>query len=238
MLKKTNIQDKIQILTIMKECGVPIGSIYLAERMNAASATIGRILIELEGEKLIRKIGVKGRILTPSGEKFLEQANERQFLQNSAKKLAEAHLDLSKKTLIDIMDLRLLWEPWAAKQACRCGTDEHHRLLERSVLEYKLQVLNGGMGDEPGMRMHLLLAEMSGNQVLHNICVLLLAQNHAHNIYSQLVEKEKVLASQVDEHENIVAAVKARDAETASCLLYNHINCSRGYVLGLSDEPD
>ncbi|MDI6688632.1 MAG: FCD domain-containing protein [Desulfobacterales bacterium] len=234
-MKNNKEKEKIQILTLMKQCGIPVGSIYLAEQMNAASATIGRILIELENEQLIRKVGVKGRILTPMGEKFLAQAEQRQSLRDSADKLANIHLNLSKETLIDIMDVRLLLEPRAAELACRYGTEEQFRLLDQSVLEYKLQVSRGSMGDEPGMQMHLLLAEMSGNHVLQNICVLLLAQNNAHNIFSQIVEKEEVLATQVVEHEMIVSAVKARDAKTAKRLLYDHINRSRSYVLDLKD---
>lgn len=228
-------EQRRQILTLIKQSGIPVGAIYLAEQMDAASATIGRILIELENEQLIRKVGVKGRVLTPAGEEYLVRAKERQYLQDSAEKLANLHLDLSKKMLVDIMDLRLLLEPWAAELACRYGTEEQHRLLDQAVLEYKLQVSYGDMGDEPGMRMHLLLAEMSGNLVLQHICVLLLAQTHAHNVFSQIVEKERVLAIQVAEHEQIAAAVKRRDAEAAKRLLYDHINCSRGYVLELMD---
>lgn len=237
----TESQDrKLRVLSLMEEAGYPVGSLYLAERMDASSATVGRVLYELERDGLACKAGVRGRVLTEAGRRFLEDSHQLNLLRASANDLiAAASLSdggpISPDILLDIMNLRLLLEPYAAAETCKTVTDEQINLLEQAVLEYKLQIAQGTDGDEPGMRMHLLLAEFSGNTVLRSLCYLLLAQTHAHNIFSRAVDKAQVLDKQAAEHAAIVQAVKQRDGKRAAALMRQHITFSLDYLKQLNE---
>ena len=241
MNQKTDQQSRsIRILTLMEEAGYPVGSLYLAERMEESSATIGRILSELERKGLICKVGVRGRVLTDKGRRFKEESQQLSLLQESANDLIATDKlgsddTASRSMLLDIMNLRLLLEPYAAAQTCLTVSEEQVRRLEQAVLEYKLQIAQGTDGDEPGMRMHLMLAEFSGNTVLKSLCYVLLAQTHAHNIFSRAVDKAKVLDQQAAEHEAIVQAVKQRDGELAASLMRQHITFSLNYLKQLDE---
>lgn len=241
MNRITDSQDrKLRILSLMEEAGYPVGSLYLAERMDASSATIGRALYELERDGLACKAGVRGRVLTEEGRRFLKDSHQLSLLQASANDLIAADPlsndgPVSPDTLLDIMNLRLLLEPYAAAETCKTVNDKQIKLLEQAVLEYKLQIAQGTDGDEPGMRMHLMLAEFSGNSVLRSLCYLLLAQTHAHNIFSRAVDKAQVLDKQAEEHAAIVQAVKQRDGKRAAALMRQHITFSLDYLKRLND---
>ena len=69
--------DKQKSLTILKsvqDAGIPIGATYLSKELSIPPASIGRILTELEDEKLIEKVSNKGRVLTDKGRQFLTHA--------------------------------------------------------------------------------------------------------------------------------------------------------------------
>ena len=68
--KKRN--SSFEILTAMQDLNTPAGALQLAQILHLPSASIGRELLELEKAGLLVKVQNKGRILTPQGERFLE----------------------------------------------------------------------------------------------------------------------------------------------------------------------
>ena len=73
--KKRN--SSFEILTAMQDLNTPAGALQLAQILHLPSASIGRELLELEKAGLLVKVQNKGRILTPQGERFLEEERSR-----------------------------------------------------------------------------------------------------------------------------------------------------------------
>ena len=86
--KKRN--SSFEILTAMQDLNTPAGALQLAQILHLPSASIGRELLELEKAGLLVKVQNKGRILTPQGERFLEEERSRREKMKAANELIEA----------------------------------------------------------------------------------------------------------------------------------------------------
>ena len=85
--KKRN--SSFEILTAMQDLNTPAGALQLAQILHLPSASIGRELLELEKAGLLVKVQNKGRILTPQGERFLEEERSRREKMKAANELIE-----------------------------------------------------------------------------------------------------------------------------------------------------
>ena len=113
--KKRN--SSFEILTAMQDLNTPAGALQLAQILHLPSASIGRELLELEKAGLLVKVQNKGRILTPQGERFLEEERSRREKMKAANELIEAASMETESGLEDILLVRKLLEGYAA-EAC------------------------------------------------------------------------------------------------------------------------
>ena len=111
--KKRN--SSFEILTAMQDLNTPAGALQLAQILHLPSASIGRELLELEKAGLLVKVQNKGRILTPQGERFLEEERSRREKMKAANELIEAASMETESGLEDILLVRKLLEGYAAK---------------------------------------------------------------------------------------------------------------------------
>ena len=113
--KKRN--SSFEILTAMQDLNTPAGALQLAQILHLPSASIGRELLDLEKAGLLVKVQNKGRILTPQGERFLEEERSRREKMKAANELIEAASMETESGLEDILLVRKLLEGYAA-EAC------------------------------------------------------------------------------------------------------------------------
>ena len=102
--KKRN--SSFEILTAMQDLNTPAGALQLAQILHLPSASIGRELLELEKAGLLVKVQNKGRILTPQGERFLEEERSRREKMKAANELIEAASMETESGLEDILLVR------------------------------------------------------------------------------------------------------------------------------------
>ena len=169
----------------------------LAEQMNVSRTPVREALRRLEIEGLIR----------PAGSRGFEAAYS-QF-----------------KDVIDALDVRLLLEMYAAKEAAKYITEEELNMLqnlcqaENSILQKKWP---GGRTDlfEINQRIHQTIVRAARNKTLIN----LLNSVPNHSAYRLYAVGDKKSSIQFHEgHERLVEALRTRNEENITAEVANHI---------------
>ncbi|GAA1478030.1 GntR family transcriptional regulator [Nocardioides aestuarii] len=139
----------------------------------------------------------------------------------------------------DMLEIRLLLEPAAARRAAeRASAEEVSRL--RRMLE-EMEELAAGDGHLAygafGLRdaaFHDLVANSAGNQVVREA----LGRLHTHVHLFRLLYDREVTYAAMGEHDEILSAIAARDPDAAAYAMRQHILLSGDRFRRLFDEAD
>jgi DNA-binding GntR family transcriptional regulator len=135
---------------------------------------------------------------------------------------------LNQGQLTDLFDMRLLLEPFAAARCAERTSDEVVDQLQSLCSEMEALSHRDGLGAYAqfarlDMAFHDQIAATSGNELL----VEALSRLHAHVHLFRLLFHERVTSMALDEHANLLAAIRTRDPEAASLAMQTHIEQSR-----------
>ncbi|TWG91567.1 DNA-binding GntR family transcriptional regulator [Nocardioides sp. J9] len=139
----------------------------------------------------------------------------------------------------DMVEVRLLLEPAAARRAAERATKAQVNELRRMIDEMAELVEGGGQvayGDF-GLRdaaLHDLVAQAAGNELVREA----LARLHAHVHLFRLVYDTQVTFLAMGEHEEILKAIAARDPDAAAYSMRQHILLSRDRFQVLLDRAE
>jgi len=217
-----NEELRLLILNSIEESSVPVGAVYLSNRLGVPSATIGRVMSSLEQEGYIEKVSNKGRRLTVKGRCYLQDQKDRRHKLKTASKLLNIVESISKERLLEILQVRLLLEDLTVERACKEATDQELQELDKIMLDYAYDLRYGGLGNEYDLQLHLKIAEISHNQTVHQILKLILTEKNAYTKFSTVADSFK--NTQLIQHDEIVQAIKARDVPRAKLAMSRHIN--------------
>lgn len=131
---------------------------------------------------------------------------------------------ISRARFEDLIEVRLLLEPAAARRAAERATTEQAAAMR--VMHEEMAELAQGDGHPAygvfGLRdaaFHDLVAESAGNQLVREA----LARLHTHVHLFRLVYDTQVTFAALDEHAEVVAAVAAREPDAAAYAMRRHI---------------
>jgi DNA-binding GntR family transcriptional regulator len=137
----------------------------------------------------------------------------------------------------DMLEVRLLLEPAAARRAAERASTEQVEGLRRMLEE--MEQLVGGDGHLAygafGLRdaaFHDLVAQSAGNQVVREA----LARLHTHVHLFRLLYDTQVTYLAMGEHDSVLEAVAARDPDAAAYAMRRHILLSGDRFRRLFDE--
>lgn len=219
---KKNENHSIIILKEMSEANIPVGAIYLGEKLQIPQASVGRILQQLEEENLVAKIGRKGRIVTKEGEEYIREYDRQHSLIQTLYNIANIHNEeVSRNKLLEVMEVRLLLEIKTAELACKNRSNAERDELKRYILEWKMALHNGETGSEQDLKLHLQIAKMANNDTLYSMCRLLLTEDNVYTGFS--ANAEHLLTIQSEQHETIVNAIVKQDANAAKEAMRIHL---------------
>jgi GntR family transcriptional regulator, transcriptional repressor for pyruvate dehydrogenase complex len=219
MVKKNR---SLILLEVIKESRAPIGSSYLSQKLNIPTATIGRVLRELESDGYILKDSNKGRIITMKGLQYLQETNIRLNKMESADRLIDFVEDSSREKLLEVLEVRKLLEVKSIELACINATDTELKELEEILYEQKYEIRRGGIGNTQDLQLHLLIAEMSRNKTIGHLLNVILTEDNAYTKFN--IFADHIMNDQVDQHKKIVEAVLKRDVNSAKEEMENHLN--------------
>jgi DNA-binding GntR family transcriptional regulator len=136
----------------------------------------------------------------------------------------------------DMVEVRLLLEPAAARRAAERATTEQVADLRR-MLEEMAELVKGdsyvaygtfGLRDAA---FHDLVANSAGNELVREV----LARLHAHVHLFRLVYDTEVTYLAMGEHDEVLSAIAARDPDAAAYAMRRHILLSRDRFRRLFD---
>jgi DNA-binding GntR family transcriptional regulator len=137
----------------------------------------------------------------------------------------------------DMVEMRLLLEPAAARRAAQCASNEQvsdmRRMLEEmaELVQNDSHVAYGAFGLRDAA-FHDLVAVSAGNQVVQES----LARMHTHLHLFRLLYDTQVTYLAMGEHAEVVDAIAARDPDAAALAMRQHILLSRDRFRRLFDE--
>ena len=216
--------DERNVVLILKEiekAGGPIGASTLCRSLSCSQATIGRQLSDLEQKGYVKKVGNKGRVLTPDGSSFIHLEDINHHRTKLAKELVTISLDRGVETLFEIIRIRELLEPYAAAEAAECAGERDIFNLENLAFAHRFNLAQGRAGTEENLAFHLEIANISKNRTLRKTLELLLTANKAYVEFSQsgATEHER----QVADHFRILDAIRTHNAVAARQAMFEHL---------------
>lgn len=218
---QNNFDRQLSILKAINEKEEPVGAIYLSETLEIPSATIGRILIELERDGFLKKESNKGRVITPKGKKYLEEKNNLHIKMSAAHNIINTGSDSKSSNLKEVLELRKLLEGYAAMKCAQNCSDEQIAVLENLNAVYVEEIKNSNTGSAEDLKLHLKIAEFSGNETLKNMLRLLLTDNASYESFSNAAYCRNRLY--LNEHDMIISAIKNKDSKGAKKEMEKHL---------------
>ncbi|MEL7565787.1 MAG: FCD domain-containing protein [Dehalobacterium sp.] len=216
-----DVKFEYEILKEMFNSNLPMGASALALSINVPQATIGRKLQELEYKGYLEKQSNKGRTLTNSGKEYYKKLENDLLKAQKFEELIDETNTFSQKRLLDILYVRKILEKETTKLATENITDAEIKQLEQLINIQEIKVAQNFLGDDEDLKLHRLLAHISGNDVLEQILTLILTQKRVYSNFSYI--RKKLPTSIVTDHKSILNAIKSRDAEAAGNAMISHI---------------
>jgi GntR family transcriptional repressor for pyruvate dehydrogenase complex len=217
----TDTNSLILLLKEIDKAGGPVGSSTLYHNLLASQATIGRQLVFLEKQGYVKKVSNKGRVLTPEGANFLKSEDINYSKTKLARELVNLSIDRDDDTLIEIIRIRELLEPYAAAGAAECANERDIYNLENLAFAHRYALSQGLAGNEENLNFHLEIARINNNHTLLITLKLLLTANEAYVEFSKAGEAKHDL--QITHHFRILNAIRERDASGARNAMLEHL---------------
>jgi DNA-binding GntR family transcriptional regulator len=144
---------------------------------------------------------------------------------------------ITRERFEDMVEMRLLLEPSAARRAAESASAEQVARLRQmldemaELVERDSHVAYGAFGLRDAA-FHDLVAHSAGNQVVRES----LARLHTHVHLFRLLYDTQVTYLAMGEHDEVLAAIAARDPDAAAFAMRQHILLSRDRFRRLFDE--
>ena len=190
--------------------GDPLMERTIAEQLGVSRTPVREALKHLEHEGLVETIPWKGV-----------------FVQS-----------LSADDVKDIIQLRLATESFVAFLVAEKVTDEDIRVLEEKHQRMKEKWQQGNHHEmvHTDKEVHLYLAQLSGNKRIIQLLENLSEQIHRLGVQA-LTDDDRPIYS-YGEHEEILAALKARDSAKAKVAMEKHLNNTMSAILHSIEKED
>lgn len=208
--KKRN--SSFEILTAMQDLNTRRE--HSSWRRSASSVRQHRAGASGAGEsRALVKVQNKGRILTPQGERFLEEERSRREKMKAANELIEAASMETESGLEDILLVRKLLEGYAAEACAERIEPKELQKLKDLQADYLYAIRHGRAGSEEDLAFHLKIAHLSGSPSILRMLKLILTDQDAYARFNQAAVRSDEVRE--NEHESLLAAIEAGDGALA-----------------------
>ncbi len=237
---ETSVQNYI-VMEILNEKGEPVGAWQLQEDLlkhgiKSSTASIGRLLRNLDYKGYTTRMSNKGRVLTDKGfaklqglEERIRQVKQRDNFQNS--------LQVNKyEELTDLLLARKAIETETARQAAIKATPSELELLKKAVHAHKNCVDNNQDPTVTALDFHAVVAEISHNKFLKTLLdMLIYEEKKIEAVFESLVTRERGHAYAL-EHQNIANMIINQEPDKAAELMSKHIQTLHDAICEQIDE--
>jgi DNA-binding GntR family transcriptional regulator len=177
----------------------------------------------LPQDDLAERLGVSRTPLLSAFSKL-----EREMLVETVPRRGSFVRAYTSDELLNIYDIRLRLEPLGARGATERATDAEIEELVTFHERYESVITEGDAGriKEHDYEFHMMLMRMSRNEFLQNI----ISSNNIILIANTVGLLKPPLES-LEQHRNVIAAVRMREADLAEEQMYHHLFTSRARLL-------
>lgn len=230
-----NKQLTRDLLKTIEVLDKPLGALYLSKKLNTPSATIGRLLLDLEYHDYLKKVSNKGRILTPAGAEYLKELEDEINTQESVLELYRLSQCSEKKTVLDMLYARRTIEMATASLAAERITEKQLNYLEylttnynqKRLIDQKRQDINRNI--DISFDFHLAIAHISDNQSYVQILKLLLTKNGSEDDLV-IIAKASSHMPNYHQHSSIINALRSHDRQLSAEVMKKHIDTYIDYI--------
>lgn len=129
------------------------------------------------------------------------------------------------KTKKDLIEMRRMLELDAVRLACRRATDKHFEEMERILDIAEQRVAHGEVPTEEDYQFHRVICRSSRNSILHRIWAPLV--EYSNSVRVESLSREGRAKRAVEEHREIMEAIRAGDADAAVEKMRHHLENSK-----------
>ena len=195
----------------------------LAKQLRVSRPTVREAMIALEIAGLVE-------VRVGSGIYVINASKQKKQLSNKIAEIGHGPLEL--------IEARKEIEGTNAALAAQQIGPEVLEQMEAAIEKMVQENMNGADGDR---EFHLLLAKATGNRVLESITAYLWEQQQHSPMWIKLIElmEEKQLHNIIlDDHRNLLVALRQKDSEQARAIMRNHLNHARDIYFDLIDKKE
>lgn len=131
-------------------------------------------------------------------------------------------LRIDSYSFLSLVETRVTLELSTVALACQRHTEDDLRLLENSLDDYLGKALKGMKALDEDFMFHLSIAGASKNTVLKSMLLIIVPDILSN--YSIFKVCDTVSAKAVEEHRQILQAIRRRDCEAATSLMQEHLS--------------
>ena len=220
------LPEEAAALEIIGRTDSPVGSRQITTELvqsgfTLSESTVSRLLRRLDKQELTRRIGSKGRMLTETGRRQLED------LQMMVRRQSRGYLEV--ESVHDVLDL-LLARRAIERESARAAASR----IRKADLQYlrDLVVRHGESIPDPSAtravarEFHRTIARASANKLLAAMTDLAFdpALDRTESILEVIVGSHHSEAQSIKEHQEIVDALAAGDPQRAEQAMFRHVN--------------
>ncbi|MFT4413768.1 FCD domain-containing protein [Fredinandcohnia humi] len=216
------------LLKIIESSEAPLGSWILKEKVenhgiDISIATIGRLLKYLDGKGYTELIPNQGRKISSKGKMYLHSVEVDLNRYLVEKQFIEASKPRSQKDLIDLLHARMVIEVETARLASINATKEDIKKIEGSFNNHCKHVKEEQDPTEVGCHFHEVVAEASHNYFLYSTLRFLIHEEIEMEKKFPYLATRSLGGHYVQEHEDILKAIKNKNPEAAVFYMGNHM---------------
>jgi GntR family transcriptional repressor for pyruvate dehydrogenase complex len=211
-----------------------LGFLLRRQGINVSTPTVGRELQTLEFKRLVRKVGVEGRVITPQGTERLREWAADARLRLVADAFIRTLKRADRRALIDLLAARRIIERETAALAATNASGPTIRQLEALLHVQAQSIQRGDLGVREDVEFHQMIARASGNPVLASV-VAVLRQHHRYNVVVTAI-RAAMGGRLIEDHRSILRGIKSKRPEAARRAMDAHLRALmadlRRYLFG------
>ncbi|CAM5795507.1 MULTISPECIES: FadR/GntR family transcriptional regulator [Brevibacillus] len=207
----------LQIHQIVQEKNLRPGDKLPSERELSEQLGAGRSSVR----EALRALELLGLIETRRGEgTFLKHYRHNRLID-----ILGFFILRDYKTKKDLIEMRQVLELDAVRMACRRATAKHFEEMERILAAAEERIEQGEIPTEEDYQFHRVICRSSRNSILHRIWAPLV--EYSDSVRSESLSREGRARSAVNEHRQIMEAIRAGDEEQAVERMRKHLENSK-----------
>lgn len=216
------------LLKFLSSNGEPVGSWVLKVELElkdvaVSTATIGRVLKDMDAKGYTRLVGAQGRVITEKGASWVEEISNRLQRERLQRNLIDAAQPENLQELLDLLHARKAIECETAKLAAQRADAASLEALKEHMACHEQCVERSGDPSQAALNFHAMLAKASGNKFLMAaLDILIYEEWKLEQKINELVTRKRGV-QYADQHRGIVEAIMRGDAEEAGSQMKRHM---------------